>query len=177
MENRIEIELSKTKIVLLLIAAIIFVILGILLASNPEEWTSLRHKSPDFVRAMGFISIVFFGVCGAFISRKLFDKKAGLIIDDNGITDNSNATSVGLIDWEDITGVSRVEIASTKILLLQIKNPDKYIERVKNALSKRAMKANHKMYGSPISIISSSLKIDFKDLEALVKSELKKNKK
>ena len=76
----------------------------------------------------------------------------------------------------DITGIDKVEIASSKILLIITDKPDKYIERAKNGISKRAMKANHKMYGSPISIISSSLKMKFNELENLLRSELKRRK-
>lgn len=176
MESKIEVPLSKLKIGLLFTGAVIFVILGIQFAINPEEWLSSRSKSPEFVRIMGIISTIFFGVCGIFIGRKLFDRKIGLTIDENGITDNTNATSIGLIEWDDIIGVDRIEIASSKILIIKTDKPNKYIERAKNGISKRAMKANNKMYGSPISIISSSLKMKFNELENLIESELKRRK-
>jgi hypothetical protein len=99
-----------------------------------------------------------------------------LTIDENGITDNTNATSIGLIEWDDITGIDRVEIASSKILIIKTDKPNKYIDRARNGISKRAMKANNKMYGSPISIISSSLKMKFNELENLIESELKRRK-
>ncbi len=177
MESTIEIPLSKLKIGLSFIGTIIFVILGIELAMNPEEWLSGGSNSPGFARIMGVISVIFFGICGVFIGRKLVDEKIGLTIDEKGITDNTNATSVGLIEWDDIIGIDKVEISSSKILLIKTDKPDKYIERAKNGISKRAMKANNRMYGSPISIISSSLSIKFSELENLVKSEYKRRKK
>ncbi|WP_373400696.1 STM3941 family protein [Algoriphagus halophilus] len=100
-----------------------------------------------------------------------------MTIDQDGITDNSNATSVGLIEWGDITDIGTVQVASTKILMLETDKPDKYIEQAKNGISKRAMKANHKMYGSPLSIISNSLKIKYDDLEKLIREEFEKRKK
>ena len=89
----------------------------------------------------------------------------------DGITDNSNATSIGLIEWDDITNIGTVQISSMKILMLET---DKYIERAKNRISKRAMKANHKIYGSPLSIISNSLKIKHGDLEKLNREDLRR---
>lgn len=177
MESTIEIPLSKLKIGLLFIGTIIFVILGILFTTNPEGWLSGGSNSPGFVRVMGVIAVIFFGGCGVFIGRKLFDKTIGLTIDEKGITDNTNGTSVGLIEWDDITGIDKVEIASSKILLIKTDKPDKYIDRAKNGISKRAMKANNRIYGSPISIISSSLSIKFSELESLLKSELKRRGK
>jgi hypothetical protein len=52
--------------------------------------------------------------------------------------------------------------------------PEKYIERAKNIISKKAMKTNHKMYGSPLSITSISLKISFDNLEKCYSNSLLK---
>src|SRR5690606_33169976 len=107
MNENIEIPLSKNKIILLSLGALIFVILGFWLAIDPENFkvSVFRYRSPELIRVVGFISIVFFGVCSFFIFKKVFDKKFGLIIDKNGITDNSNATSIGLVKWTDIIGI------------------------------------------------------------------------
>jgi len=174
--NKIEIPLSKLKIGLLFIGAILFVILGIQFIVSPEEWISSKLKSPELLRILGIITVSFFGICGLFIGKKLFDTQIGLTINDEGITDNTNATSIGLIEWDDIIGIERIDIASTKILVIITDKPDKYISRAKNGLSKRAMKANHKMYGSPLSIISNSLKMKFSELDELVVSEFEKKK-
>ncbi|WP_271764832.1 STM3941 family protein [Aquimarina algiphila] len=177
MKDKIEIELSKKKIFLLLIGALVFVILGVLFIMSPGLFASGFFRNSEIVRIIGIVAVGFFGLCLGFAVKKLFDNKMGLIIDQNGITDHTNATSVGLIEWNDITGIETVQIASTKILMLLTDQPDKYIERAKNTLSKRALKANHKMYGSPLSITSNSLKIKYDDLEKLISSELKKRKK
>lgn len=174
MTNKIEIQLSKTKIFLLVIGATVFVVLGILFTTNPEQFESTHLRNSEFIRIAGIFSIAFFGLCLVFIARKLFDKKIGLTIDENGITDNSNATSIGLIEWNDITDIETVQVASTKILILETDKPEKYIARAKNGISKRAMKINHRMYGTPISIISNSLKIKYDDLEKLIRKEFEK---
>jgi hypothetical protein len=97
-----------------------------------------------------------------------------LRIDEKGITDHTNATSVGLIEWQDITGIQRLTIASSNILIIKTAKPDKYIQRATNSIAKRAMQANNKMYGSPLSIIASSLQIDFDDLESMIRTEFDK---
>jgi hypothetical protein len=48
--------------------------------------------SPMLITTIGYASVIFFGVCGMFIFRKLFDTKAGIIIDDKGIHDNSSGS-------------------------------------------------------------------------------------
>ncbi len=176
MNEKIEIPLSKKKILLLFIGATIFVILGILFIIIPETFISTIFINSEIIIIVGIVSVLFFGLCAVFAGKKLFENKAGLTIDDNGITDNTNATSIGLIEWEDITGIEILQIMSTKILMLMTDRPEKYINKAKNGISKRAMKANHKMYGSPLSIISNTLKIKFKDLEILIKNEFEKRK-
>lgn len=175
MSDIIEIPFSKQKILLLLIGAVGFVTLGILFIIYSETLET-RLLSSDLIRVAGIAAIVFFGVCFVFIAMKLLDQKTGLTIDENGITDHSNATSVGLIEWKDITRIETIKVESTSILILQTNQPEKYISRARNWLSKRAMKANYKMYGSPISIISGSLKIKFNDLERLISEEFERRK-
>jgi len=176
MSKRIEIPLSKRKLILLFIGSAVFITLGLLGAINPEEWVSSLFRNPMVIRISGISGVCFFGVAMAFIGRKLFDNRPGLVIDAVGITDNSNATSMGLIEWVDITKVEKKQIMSTKFLILHTSNPEKYLQRVKNRISKRAAKMNGKIYGSPISITSNSLKMDFEDLEALIIHEFNKKK-
>lgn len=105
MTEIIEIKLSKGKIILLFLAAITFVILGCFLAIKPENFVSTLLMNPEAIRISGILGVLFFGVGIIFIARKLFDNKPGLIIDQYGITDNTNATSIGLIEWKDIIGI------------------------------------------------------------------------
>ena len=172
MSSTIEISLSKTKIFLLLLAGVGFVVLGVLFVLNPERFeNNWVLGSPSQVWLAGLVSIIFFGLCVVFVGRKLFDERVGLIIDDSGITDNTSATSAGHVPWEDIVAIRPLQMASTKFLMVDTDKPEKYIERAKGGLAKRAMKANHRIYGSPICINSTSLKIKFSELEELVLSE------
>jgi len=87
--------------------------------------------------------------------------------------DNSNATSIGLIKWTDIIGITTSQVMSSKFIMIEVQNPEEYIAKAKNPISKRAMKANMKMYGSPITIISKSLKYNFPKLESTLKELIK----
>jgi hypothetical protein len=169
--NKVEIQLSKKKIGLLLIGAIVFVLLGMLFLLTPDNFISIIIRNPQTIRVVGIAAVLFFGAVGVFVLRKLFDKSIGLAIDENGITDNSNASSVGLIEWTDIVGIKTKQVMSTKFLLILINNPDKYLERV-NGFKRKLMQGNMKMYGTPLSITSNTLRYNFDDLERLVKERL-----
>jgi len=104
---------------------------------------------------------------------KFLDKKVGLIIDENGITDNSSATSIGLIEWNDIT---EIRIANTpKFILINVKNPEKYINKTKNKMKAMLMKMNMKMYGTPLIITLNSLKYDFNELLKIIQIKFEEN--
>jgi hypothetical protein len=173
--NKIEIPLSKAKISLLLIGAIVFVILGTLFLIAPDTFISPIFRNPLAIRIAGIVAVLFFGAAGVYGFRKLFDKTIGLTIDESGITDNTNATSVGLIDWSDIIEIKTKQIMSTRFLLIFVNNYDKYLDRV-NGFKQKLMKGNMKMYGTPLSITSNTLRYNFDDLERLLKDKLIEHK-
>lgn len=158
-----------------MIGALVFVIVGAWGVVKPERFASIRYPK-DIVFLTGIAGVLFFGLCFVFIAKKVFSGKAGLTLNDDGIIDNSNATSVGLIEWKDITGIKSWGTGSAKVIVVLTSEPEKYIERSKNIISRRAMKANTRIYGSPLSIISNSLKINFSELEKLISEQLEKRK-
>lgn len=163
--SRIEIPLSKKKIVLLVCVSVLFVVSGIFLFTTiADEQTRF---DPTFVKGVGIAGVIFFGATGIYGIRKMFDSSVGLIIDENGITDRSNATSVGFIPWADITEIRRHQVASTKFLLIYTQDPDKYLEGAKG-LKRMLLKANKRSYGTPLSITSTTLRYDFDEVERLI---------
>ena len=148
------------------------------MALEPERFISniFRIDNPNTIRFWGIAGIVFFGLAEIYGIIKLFDKEAGLIIVFNGFTDNTNASSVGLIEWTDITGIRTQQVMSTKFLLIAIETPDQYLAKAKQGLSKKLMKANLNSYGTPLSINSNTLKYNFEALEKIVQTEFKKIK-
>jgi hypothetical protein len=169
--NRIEIPLSKTKIFLLVIGSVAFVVFGILFILNPDTFLTPIFRSPSLLRLLGVAAVLFFGGTGIYGFRKLFDKKIGLIIDETGITDHTNASSVGLIEWADITGIETAEVMSTKFLLIFTLDPEKYLNRVQG-FKRKLMQGNMKMYGTPLAITSNTVNYNFNDLEKLIKDSL-----
>lgn len=172
--DKVIILLSKRKNILTLTGAGLFVGIGCWMTIKPENFVSAIFRNTAIIRIVGVAGFAFFGLCLIFIARKLFDKKPGLIIDQYGITNNTNVISMGLIEWGDIIDVRSVQVMSTRFLVVYTNNPEKYLARVKNKILKCFMKMNYKTYGSPISITSNSLKVKYNDLEHLIRSELKK---
>ena len=174
--RRVEIALSKSKIFLMLFGALIFVSIGIWFVIAPPVIKNPFWGNPTKIAIVGYAAILFFGLCAFFILRKLSDNKPGLIIDDKGLIDNSSGLSAGYVPWSDIEEISVIEIQGQQLIMLHVINPQKYIDSQKNALKRKGMELNHKMYRTPIFITTNGLKISFDKLFALLTDQLKESR-
>jgi hypothetical protein len=172
-ELKIEIPLSKTKLLFGIGGSILFVILGIYFLTTVAD--QLTGFNPTMLKSVGVACMLFFGGTGIYGIMKMFDKTIGLTIDENGIIDNTNASSIGLIKWTDITAIKTEQVASTKFLLIYTANPDFYLDKVKG-FKRKLMEGNNRMYGTPLSITSNSLKYNFNDLEKIINDRLNKQR-
>lgn len=166
------VELSKTKITLAILGSAAFVAIGIWMLSLDEA--SIRSSrsfrlfwnNPMYVQVLGLLSILCFGLVGLFFFKKLFDKKAGLVFSNSGIVDNASAAAAGFIPWSEVMGADIFEMAQQKMLIIHVRDPQKYVDRG-NAVKRKLNRANYNMCGSPIAISANALKINFADLQTL----------
>jgi hypothetical protein len=175
-EEQIEIPLSKKKMLLTLMGALAFVGLGFWFLISPPQSNHWLFGNSALIFVSGLASILFFGFVAITVFRKSSDNKPGLTINRQGIEDNSSGVSAGLIPWTDIQEVTLSQVMNQKFLMLIVKNPQEYLNKIKNPLKRNAMKMNYKTYGSPISISSNSLQINFDELQRLLSEKLKQYK-
>lgn len=172
-QERIEIKISKEKGILTFLGAIAFVATSIWLIvyADSHETVDIGILELDPVIVIGYVGLIFFGLAGLYILYKLFDKKPGLIIDKEGIYDNSSAAAGHLIKWERITGLRVEQVMSTKFILIDIENPEQFMDGV-SGIKRKLMWSTYKMYGTPTSISSSTLSCDFDDLFQIINGRL-----
>jgi hypothetical protein len=175
--GQIEIPLSKKKLILMLIGSIGFVAAGLWFVINPPTISNPFFGNPTVIFVTGIASILFFGLCAVYIARKLPDNKPGLIIDNIGLTDNSSGVSAGQILWSDIENISVIEILRQKLIMLQVKNPQNYIDKQTSGFKRKMMQMNLNMYGTPLSITSNSLQIKFDELLNILNDHLNASRK
>lgn len=164
------IKLSKIKLFFAISASLLFVILGLWLVLIDSETIESfrRYNYPLVVHGVGIVLVLFFSFTGIMTLKKIFDQKPGLIFNSMGIIDNSSGISDNLlIPWSDISGINVYHGAQKqKFLVVLLKNPDKYIE-MGNALRRTLKRTNYEKSGSPVAIVSNSLKISFDELVEL----------
>lgn len=159
---------SKTKLILLFLGSIGIVALGLWLIQIADTQT---RYDPTYLKVLSAAMIVFSGLCTIYYFTKFFDKKPGLVINDEGIIDNASAVCAGLIKWENITGVSINEIYGQKFLAIYINNVDEIISK-QRGFKKAVMSLNKNYFNSPIQISSNGLKCNFEDLYNLIEERL-----
>ena len=174
--QQIEIPLSKKKMVLTLIGAIVFVGLGLWFLISPPKTNHWVFGNPTFIFIAGLASVLFFGLIAIVIAKKLPDNTAGLTINDEGFIDNSSGVSAGLVLWSDIKEIKVAQVMNQKFLMFIVKNPQDYIERQTNTLKRKGMQMNLNSYGSPISISANSLTTNFDTLYELLQKKFDEKK-
>lgn len=91
-----------------------------------------------------------------------------LTIDEEGITDHSNAAIVGFIPWHDITAIKQhSDIFKRQLIVLMVKSPNEYIDRSPTMRSSR--QNQDKQFGSPIVIAAGNLQFDPLQLISILK--------
>jgi hypothetical protein len=158
------IPLSKTKLIFLVLGALVLAAAGVWLYMNADQFP---EKSPLFAKLVGLVGVIFSGAGAAYGFLKLFDHTPGLIVDSKGIFDNSSGISAGLIPWSDITGFSVSSIQGQRFLSIEVRNPDLYIQRA-SGLKRMLVSLNARYFGGPIHISSNALKIPFDQLLRIV---------
>lgn len=129
-EDKIVVTSSLWRSILLIIGSLIMTI-GCLYASTAwDAWI--------FEKIIAIIAIIFFGLGTIYLIYRTIAKKELIIIDKNGITDNSSAVSFWFIPWNDICNIEITDVKNEKFITLSLNNEDKYLEgtsKVKKTLA------------------------------------------
>ena len=173
--HRIEIPLNKTKLLFGIIGSALLMLLGFWMFIQAEEIARTSvfffFQSPFFNRIISGLAILIFGWVVIYGIKKMNTKSIGLIIDNDGIRDNSGILSVGLIKWNDITEIKTATYGSSRFLLIFVKEPNQFLENVKG-FKRKMMQGNMNTYGTPVSISPNALKCNFNELEKILQERL-----
>ena len=171
--TRIEIPFSKTKLTRLLVISILFVLAGAWIFQAKTNAGNAIFNSEIFRKVVGLLSILMGGLGSYFSSKKLFNSEPGLIVDNDGIVDNSGAVSLGRIPWTDITAIKETVVKAAfatnqKFIIVMLRNPLDYISSQSNSVTRRLLTLNFNKSGSPVHITTNGLQIKHEELRDLL---------
>lgn len=170
--DEVVIALSKTKIILLCLCSFAFV------AGSYWIWSIADAQprfNPLFCKTIAVAGAIFFGLCGFCWSMKIFDGKPGLVIDNEGIVDNSSVAAAGRIHWDEINGIAVAGNGRQRFVVIDVTDPQKYVDRG-GSLKRMLNAANLRFMGSPINVSSNSLNVSFDELLQLLTTAIEKYK-
>ncbi len=167
-KQQIIIPTKRRFILFALLGSILFVIIGIYMINSEPN----RKYSLTFLKTWGLIGTSFFGLTGLYCLKKLFDNKPGLIIDENGLWNNSSIISNHTIKWNELSGVGLRKIRNEKILFLYFTDDKSFIMKF-NLIERFFMRISLSLHNSPIGISTRSLKYDIDKLNREIKYRIK----
>jgi hypothetical protein len=177
--NNIIIAFSKKKLLKVWLFSFIFLGLGLwMIIANPH--TSNPVFNNIIVKTLASYGSLIMGMIGIYyFSRKLLTKEPALVINENGIYDNSTAFKFGLIPWSDMTFIAeqciQISPASRQsFITIGLKKPGDYIEREQNILRKKLLQANANQYGSPVHLSTNGFITEHTELLKILQDELEK---
>jgi len=168
------IQLDKRKLSLIFLLLFIFSIIGFCFLFFPESFTSTQYDSTEFIRIIGLVAGLLFVPVLVILGKKIGNPQFGLLINEEGIVDNGTGSSIGLVAWDDIIKLQMIGVPASKMLLIIVREPQQYINQVNSRFARFFLKLNNRIYGSPIVIPTSTLKIEVTELETVVMEAFKK---
>lgn len=157
------IPLSKGKSVFLFLGSLIFVVIGCwMYGLDADDFETKKHLA-KVVKPLAVFTVLFFGSCALVVLRKALSSKPGLILDRSGFHDNSSGISNQFVPWSDVVSLDVVELNRNRMIRVSVNNPEKYL-RLGNYVQRLIRSANHRLYGSPVFVVSTTLRVSFDDL-------------
>lgn len=116
-------------------------------------------------------------LCVYFLNKiitKVFVRKFGLVIDENGVTDNCSELSAGFVPWSDIKKIEvRSLVLNQKAIILVLKNPEEFVSKYESgSLKRRIGDASYKRFDSPIRLKTKYIDIRPSQLYLVLNSKL-----
>ncbi|MFY1045394.1 STM3941 family protein [Chryseobacterium sp. GP-SGM7] len=180
--QQIEIQLSKIKMGLLFLSALLLVALGVLLVVCEPESINYSNRFSWIMRPVprvlsGLLFVILFGFLGVILLIRLFNRNPGITINEKGIIDNTSFFGLGFIPWKDIKDIKTVRINNGDFILILLKNPSDYINSTTYWLKRKLLKTNFKYHYTPLCMSVNSLEINFNELHKLLVNNMEKFKK
>jgi hypothetical protein len=185
------IRLSRFKLILMLalIGIFVSVAVGALFMAQQADGTAA------FVSYLFGIGILLGAVpLFYYYARFLLDPAPGLVIDKDGIDDNSNPLGVGRIPWSQIRKIKTKTYEPpafgpsrkanfwnpplgrpTRYLLVHVKDPRAFLQQRKG-LSRWLLRQRQRLGGTPITITNAFLSVGFDQLQSTVQEKFEEHR-
>jgi len=167
--NNLEIQINKSRIVFLIFAHLLSLLIGILIVYNLYKFGLIPVT---LILVLSVFLLIFPFVL--YLNLKVINSTdAGLIINDNGITDNIQVVKFGQIEWGNIKGYRVTKMFFSDLLLLDVID-NNILQKKLSKRQKNIAQNNLKKFGTSCVINLSNLKHDKEGIIKIISEHIKK---
>ncbi|GIP41205.1 hypothetical protein J31TS4_44850 [Paenibacillus sp. J31TS4] len=153
---------SRKKSFGLLVSALVFVLLGILLTA-----VGLGEEESAAIAGIGIICTLFFGFCLAYLLLRFIRRTPSLVVDDEGIVDQSSAIGGGRIRWDEMEDLKLYVFMNQAFIGIRLHDPESFLDR-QGTWKRLLMKANRRMVDAPVNIAQTAVALPLDELYELL---------
>lgn len=154
---------SRWRLVLLLLGAIAFVVIGLMMVGAFGEAPRSDRHSPQVIAAVAWFGIAFFGPCAILIAKRLIEGGEALRIGRAGVS--FAAWSDQTIPWSEITDISEWSFRGQRSLILHLRDPNRFPGK---GVLGFAAKANRALTGGDVPIALTGTNRSFDEAAAAI---------
>ena len=143
----------------------LFVLSLIMVAAS--AWLAVTVPVAFLTWPVGLAGICFFGLAGGWILSRFFSHRISLILDRDGLVDNSSALPAGRIPWDQITRVGISTIQNQRFLGIDVRDRT-ILASSTSAFHRWVDETNVALVGFPVNVPSTTIDRKLEDLLELV---------
>ena len=156
---------TRTKLWLVLLGAILFVVLGVWILGLRDEPAPLRL----YHGLVAVIAIVFFGGCAVVALFRILVPSPAVVLSREGITDHTSPFGVGFLSWDEVAFVSIYLIQGQRMLGIFLKDAVSIMGRV-GGVKAGYMKTNLRMGFAPVNVPQILVPMPLEELADLIRT-------
>lgn len=112
-------------------------------------------------KVIGYVGTAFFGICFIMGLRSYLRgtfRREVLVMTPSSLTVNTPSNGSYILKWSDISDIGTARIGNERILVIQLHDPQSFIEQQgSSALARRMMEADMACVGSPCSVALNNI--------------------
>lgn len=156
------------KLILLGFGSFLFVVLGVIFAFNQVE----LGISLFAVIIASYIGVPFFGLCFLYYVKRIIIRKPSLVVNKDGITDNSSLISIGLMKWSEIERIYLYDYMGQKFIGIIPYDYQSIISNI-HPMKKAVINMNKRMIEAPINIVQNTVSVPLEQIIEYSKEYIK----
>lgn len=170
----IEIPINKSKAIKRFALFVLLLVIFTFMIIQPQFF--VKGNNFGLIKGTGYVGTLICIILTALVAQKVFNRKPGLIIDNEGIIDNSLGVVFNKVLWSEVKSITHLQNADQHYIALILKNPEQYIASEYHSLKRKMLELNYSTIKTPVNIAASRLKMNFDNLHALLLNTFEKNR-